>query len=300
MHDLDLTSLRVFALVHDCGSLSGAAERASMSPSSISKRLAQLEDSIGARLLERRRSGVALTPAGETVLQHAKAMLLTAQRIERDVALHARGLRGRVQVLATNSVIMEALAADLAGFMARPAHRNIQIDVEETLSPVVAQGVLSGAAAIGICWDHANLAGLETRPYRSDHLCLAVPRRHALARRRQVRFAEALEFEQVRLPPDSNLEVLLQREAARAGRVIQHRVTVRSFEAALRFVQAGSAVALVPQEVVAGQRELPGAVLIPLDEPWAQRQFVLCHRSRDTMPQAAALLLEALAQGATG
>ncbi len=81
MRDLDLTSLRLFVTVCDTGNMSRAAEKANMVASAVSKRLAQLEATVGASLLTRRKHGVVPTPAGETLLEHARSMLLSASRI---------------------------------------------------------------------------------------------------------------------------------------------------------------------------------------------------------------------------
>jgi DNA-binding transcriptional LysR family regulator len=86
MRDLDLTSLRLFVTVCDTGNMSRAAEKANMVASAVSKRLAQLEATVGASLLTRRKHGVVPTPPGETLLEHARSMLLSASRIERDMA----------------------------------------------------------------------------------------------------------------------------------------------------------------------------------------------------------------------
>ena len=103
LRDLDLTSLRLFVAVCDTGNMSRAAEGSGMVASAVSKRLAQLEQVVGVPVLERKRRGLLPTPAGETLLEHARSMLLSAARIERDMAQHAAGLQGRVNLLATAS-----------------------------------------------------------------------------------------------------------------------------------------------------------------------------------------------------
>ena len=87
MRDLDLTTLRLFVTVCETGNMRRAADEASMVASAVSKRLAQLEDTVGAQLLLRKRHGVAPTPAGETLLQHARSMLMSARLIERDMRI---------------------------------------------------------------------------------------------------------------------------------------------------------------------------------------------------------------------
>jgi DNA-binding transcriptional LysR family regulator len=260
----------------------------------VSKRLAQLEDTVGARLLLRKRHGVAPTPAGETLLQHARSMLLSARLIARDMASHAGGLQGRVNVLATASVMAESLADHIARFLKEPAHRNIQVDLEERISPEVVRGIREGVAALGICWDAAETGLLHTRTYTHDHLCVAVRHDHPLALREQVQLADTLDYEQVIMPIHSAVEVMLQREAGRLGKRLMHRVIVTNFEAAMRVVRADLAIAVVPREVTPLHAAAWGLKILPLHEPWARRRFVLCHRGEDTLTPAAQLLLDAL------
>lgn len=294
MRDLDLTSLRLFVAVCDSGSMSRAAEQSNLVASAVSKRLAQLEETVGAPLLVRKRHGVAPTAPGETLLEHARSMLQSASRIAQDMANHAAGIQGRVHVLATASVMAESLADQIAAFLQQPAHRNIQIDLEERISPAVVRGIREGVAAIGICWDAAETGLLHTRTYAYDHLCLAVPVAHPLAARSRVRFVETLDHEHVVMPINSAVELMLQREAGRLGRRMVYRVVVTNFDAALRVVRAGLAIALVPREVVGTTDRQQGIRILPLDEPWTRRRFVLCHRGEEVLAPAARLLLDSL------
>ena len=299
MRDLDLTSLRLFVTVCDTGNMSRAAEKANMVASAVSKRLAQLEATVGASLLTRRKHGVVPTPAGETLLEHARSMLLSASRIERDMASHAAGIQGRVNVLATASVMAESLTDEIAEFLKKPEHQNIQIDLEERISPEVVRGIREGVASIGICWDAAETGLLHTRTYRHDHLSVAVPQGHPLCGLPAVRFADTLAFEHVIMPVNSAVEVMLQREASLLGQRLQHRVIVTNFEAALRVVRAGLAIALVPREVTILYAQAYGLEVLPLQENWSRRRFILCHRGEDQLSPAAQLLLNNLSTDPT-
>ena len=300
MRDLDLTTLRLFVTVCDTGNMSRVAEKANMVASAVSKRLAQLEDTVGTPLLVRKRHGVAPTPAGETLLEHARSMLMSASRIERDMASHAAGIQGRVNLLATASVMAESLADEIAEFLKKPEHQNIQIDLEERISNEVLRGVREGEASIGICWDAAQTGQLHTRTYHHDHLCVAVPKGHPLSLRHPLRYLDTLAYEHVVMPINSAVEIMLQREASLAGKSLMHRVIVTNFEAALRVVRAGLAIAVVPREVTGFYAEAFGLDVLPLHEPWAQRRFILCHRGEEGLTPAALLLLEFLSNVHTG
>jgi DNA-binding transcriptional LysR family regulator len=291
MRDLDLTSLRLFVTVCETGNIARASERASIVGSAISKRLAQLEDTVGTPLLARKRHGVVPTPAGQTLLEHARSMLDSAARIERDMQGYAAGVRGHVRILASVSAMSESLADDVAAFLQMPGHGNIQVDMEERVSPEIVRGVRDGTASVGVCWNAADLGQLQSRLYRSDNLCMVVPTAHPLASRKTLRFADTLDYEHVSLSVNSAVQVMLQREAAQLGRTLVHRVIVANFEAALRVVRAGLAISVVPQEVASGFAKAYGLKIVPLDEPWAQRRFIVCFRDEQSLSPAAQLLV---------
>ena len=294
MRDLDLTTLRLFVTVCETRNMARAAEQAHIVGSAISKRLAQLEETVGTPLLVRRRHGVEPTPAGETLLEHTRTMLASADRIEQDMAAYVSGVRGQVRLLATASVMAESLADDVAAFLKNPAHRDIRVDMEERISPEVVRGVWQGSASLGICWasnQGADLGALQSRPYRSDHLAIVVHPSHPLAGRRSVRFEQTLDHEHVSLPVTSAVQVMLKRAAAALGKTLVNRVIVSNFEAALRVVKANLAISVVPQEVAQPYATAHNLRVIALDEPWARREFAICFRDEASLSPASRLLM---------
>lgn len=295
MRDLDMTTLRLFAAVCETRSIARAAEQANIVGSAISKRLAQLEDTVGTPLLVRRRRGVEPTPAGESLLEHARTMLASSEQIERDMAAYALGVRGQVRILATASVMAESLADDVAAFLQVPAHHDIQVSMEERVSPDVIRGIKEGVASVGICWDAADLTGLQSRGYRSDHLAIVVHPSHPLARHETLSFEQTLDYEHVSLPVHSAVQVLLQRAAALKGKTIVHRVIVSNFEAVLRVVRANLAISVVPREVAEPYARTHGLCVVPLLDAWASRRFAICFRDASALSAAAQLLVSHLA-----
>ena len=298
MRDLDLTSLRLFVAVCETRNIARAAEQQAIVGSAISKRLAALEDTVGTPLLVRRRHGVAPTPAGETLLEHARALLARAAQIERDMAGYAAGVRGHVRVLATQSAIAESLADDVAAFLKAPGHQHIRIDMEEAVSTQVLRAVREGSASLGICWDAADLRGLHHWPWRGDRLAVVMPPGHALARRKRLALADTLPYEQVSLPPESAVQVMLQRAAALAGQPIRYRVVAATFDAALRVVRSRLAIAILPAELSAPYAEAFELRVTPLTDAWAQRRFAIACRDPKALTPAARLLVEHLVAAA--
>lgn len=291
MRDLDLTSLRLFVTVCETRNIARAGELENIVASAISKRLAQLESVVGTQLLERRRRGVAPTAAGEILLEHARGMLAGAERVARDMAAYGRGIKGQVRMLASVSSIAERLPDDVADFLQAPGHEDIRVDLEESLSRDLVRAVREGSASLGVCWDAADLEGLQTRRYRSDRLAIVAHASHPLARQPRCSFEDTLPFDQIGLPASTAVHTMLSRAAAIIGRPVTYRALVSTFDAELRCVRANLGIAVVPREVVEPLAHNFGLRVVPLTDAWAERNFSICFRSEAALSPSARLLL---------
>jgi DNA-binding transcriptional LysR family regulator len=298
MRPIDLVTLKLFVTVCETRNLVRAGERENIAGSAISKRLAQLEERIGTPLLARRRHGVVPTPAGEAMLEHARAVLAGVDRMEHDMSAFTTGVRGQVRILATASAAAERLADDLAEFLGDPAHADILVDIEERVSTRLVRGIREGVASLGICWDAADMDGLQSRKYRSDNMGVVVHPSHALAACASVSLARILDFPHVGLQSSSAVQSRVARAAAVLGKRLDQRLTVSTFDAALKIVRAKLAICLMPCEVAAEYAQAHGLCVIPLAEPWAHRRFAISYRDEAMLSTAARLLMEFLASKA--
>jgi DNA-binding transcriptional LysR family regulator len=78
---IDLMTLKLFISVCEEGNLTRAATRQAIAASAVSKRLTELERKLGVKLSEGLPTGMSLSPAGESLLHHARAMLLNTEKI---------------------------------------------------------------------------------------------------------------------------------------------------------------------------------------------------------------------------
>ncbi len=292
---LDLTSLQLFVAVCEQGSIGRAAQQEFIAASAVSKRLSDLETAVGTTLLQRHSRGVALTAAGESLLHHARSVLFGLERIQGELAEYAHGVRGHVRMHANISAIVQFLPEDLGAF-AR-VHSQIKIVLQEHLSPAVLQAVQEGAADLGVCHlgSSGSPAGLQSRPYRSDHLVLVMPQSHALNARAAIDFEEALDCDIVGLQAGSSVGLAMQQAAARAGRTLRQRIQVTSLDAMCRMVANGLGVGLLPSRAFGLLQGLGPLAAVPLTNAWAQRELRLVARDFAALPASARLLLEHLA-----
>lgn len=294
MH-FDLVDLRLFLHVAEAGSITAGAARSGLALASASARVRGMEEQAGVPLLERGRRGVEPTPAGRTLLHHARLVTGQMERMRGELGEYARGLKGHVRLLANTAAAAEYLPEILAAFLA--ANPSVDVDLDERPSSEVARAVAEGLAEVGIAADHTDLSDLAVMPFRTDRLVLVVPQGHPLAERGRVAFVEALGSEMVGLSGDSALGSHLAAHAARTGALIRTRVRVRGLDAACRMVALGAGVAIIPQ--AAAQRwERAGALaLVPLEDPWAERRLVVIVRRLETLPSHARRLAKYLAAG---
>lgn len=298
MRDIDIKTLRIFVAVCDLQNMARAAQQEHIEPSAISKRIAQLEVDLGTPLLLRSRRGVQPTPVGVAVLEHARSVLFTMDRIANDAAAFAGGGVGHVRLIASASAVAESLFDDIASFMRDPDNRNIKVDVEERLSRDLVRQVRDGMASLGVCWDNQDFEGLQHQPYREDRLALAVHPQHPLAREESLRFEQTLDYEHVGLPPSTAVHTMLRQFAARIGRRLSYRVVVSNFDAAFRVVAANLAISVVPLEVGGPYTNLLGVKVIPLTDAWAERRFAVCYQDINALQPAARRMVQHLVESA--
>lgn len=94
---MTLKQLEAFYWAATCANFAMAAERLHVSTSSLSKRLAELEESLGVQLFDRSGHKAVLTEAGERLLPRAGALLLTADETRKSVQPDAR-ITGRCMI----------------------------------------------------------------------------------------------------------------------------------------------------------------------------------------------------------
>jgi DNA-binding transcriptional LysR family regulator len=294
LHRIDLVSLSLFSLVARTGSISRGAELAHLAVGAASKRISDLEDSVGAALFERHSRGVTLTPAGQALQRHAQRILADVDQLAADLSDHAAGVVGVVRLWANTSAVTQFLPTDLAAFIA--AHPGIRIELHEKDSGDAVLAVLDGRADLGIFAERTPTLGLQMRPFRRDRLVLVVPRAHTLASRQRIAFADATEFEFVGLSQATSLAQRLALEAQAMGRSLRVRIHVRSFDAMCQMVAAGLGLAVLPDAAVQPHLKSMGLHRIELSDAWAERELLIGARDLAALERPARLLLDHLLQ----
>ena len=292
----DFVDLRLFVNVAESISLTNGARASALSLAAASTRIKNLESALGAQLLYRTKRGVSVTPAGDTLLHHARMILSQVQDLGADLQEYAKGVRGHVRVFANTTAVSEFLPGMLGAFLA--ARPPVNIDLREFPSADIVRAVQEGRADIGIVAGHAGTAGLETLPYFDDHLVLAVSRGHPLAHRRRVHFADAIPYDFVGLGPASAMHSFISRIADEHGWDLKIRIHVGNYDAMCRMIASKVGIGLLAESAARRHARANGIHILKLADDWSIQPLKICVRDLRGLPGLARQLVDYLVDGA--
>lgn len=250
MHRMDISStgLRVLRQIAESGSFTAAAARLGYTQSAVSRQAASLERSAGTALFERRPDGVRLTPAGLTLLRHARTILDCLTAAERDLT----GTAPRTELVRLG-LFLSAGAAILPLALTRLAATDPQITVTTTegTTPSLVRSLRAGSIDLAVLTSrppHRPLDGesprLHVETVADTELVVAVPSTGAFAGRTAVHVDELVDVPWIAAPA-SNAEPLLGVWPGLPGRPdIVH--CARDWLTKLQLVAGGFGVTTVP------------------------------------------------------
>jgi DNA-binding transcriptional LysR family regulator len=137
----DLNSLVVFAKVVEANSFSEAARRLKMPISTVSRKIAELEDQLGVRLLERSTRSLRLTELGTEVLEHAIRSAEISEAVRSIVSNRLSDVSGTLRLSAPPSISDTLLTPLITAFQASYPNVRIQVLVTDRFVDHIAEGV---------------------------------------------------------------------------------------------------------------------------------------------------------------
>lgn len=239
----DLNDAALLVRVVQTHSFSAAARERGVPVSTISRRIARLESSLGVRLLERTTRQVELTEAGRTYYAHAeRAVDDLAQGVDRVRHLQSEP-RGRVRVVAP--LVVAAPVSDLiCHYLAQ--HPEVQVHLEFDDRRV---GVLSDEFDIAIVAGRVDTSDFTARAlWRATRKLLLASPKYLKARGAPERVEELAEHDCISTQTVEGRTTWTLMEDARQRRVtFAPRLYVSEFSAAHRATVAGLGIALLPE-----------------------------------------------------
>lgn len=138
---LDLNDLAWFVQVVDHEGFAAAGRALDQPKSKLSRRIAQLEERLGVRLIHRTTRQFVVTEVGQTFYQHCKAMLIEAEAAQQAVETLRSEPRGSVKLTCPVTLLHAHVGPMLARFMLRYPGVNVQLEATNRRVDVVGEGI---------------------------------------------------------------------------------------------------------------------------------------------------------------
>jgi DNA-binding transcriptional LysR family regulator len=200
------------------------------------------------------------------------------QTFAREVQSLGAQVAGVVRLYANASAIVGFLPERLKAFQA--AYPLVQIALTEAVSDEVVRACVEDRADVGVSASAATPAALESWHFVHDPLMVVLPPDHELVAQTTLDFADVLRFPLVALQAGGSLDRLIH-ERADAQRVpLKVAVTVNSFDAQCRMVEAGLGIGVVPISAASAFAGSRGFVRRPLGDAWAVQRSLQVHALR--------------------
>jgi DNA-binding transcriptional LysR family regulator len=288
---LDVRRLRLLRELARRGTIAAVADALAYTPSAVSQQLAVLEREAGVPLLERTGRRVVLTPAGESLVEHADAIVERLERADAELAGVREGLGGPLRIGMFPSAGRTIVPAALTEL--ERAHPRLQPMVTVVDAGRVGDGLRAGELDVALVHDYDFVpatpdATVDTVPLLTEPMYLAFggdgpdPAGSSLAEL----LASWREASWITARPGTTGHAMVVRACEAAGFPPRIRHHVNEFSAVLSFVEAGQGVSLVPELAVAGA---PGAVRLTR-LPLHRRSYVACRRGAGRHPAVAAFI----------
>ncbi len=136
----DLNDLYYFAVVVDHGGFAAAERALGIPKSRLSRRISQLENDLGVRLLQRSTRRFAVTDVGQSVYRHAQSMLAEATAAREVVDRLSAEPRGVVKVSVPVGIAQQLMPKLLPDFLARYPEVRVQMHVSNRRVDVINEG----------------------------------------------------------------------------------------------------------------------------------------------------------------
>jgi DNA-binding transcriptional LysR family regulator len=137
----DLNALVIFAKVVEAKSFSEAARRLRMPVSTVSRRVSELEDQLGVRLLDRSTRALRLTDLGSEVLEHAQRSAEASEAVENIVSNRQSNVTGTLRLSAPPNISDTLISPLVLAFQASYPNVRVQILIAERYVDHIGDGV---------------------------------------------------------------------------------------------------------------------------------------------------------------
>jgi DNA-binding transcriptional LysR family regulator len=279
-----LRQMRAFVAVAKTGNFTLAAQYMHVTQSALSGLIKELEQTLGARVVDRSTRRIALTGMGHELYPLFSQMIDDLDRALANIADQAQLRKGSVRVAAPQLMACTLLPQAIAAW--RERHPEVRISLADSPVEDVAARVLSGEADCGIGPERDETPELDARLLLDMPFEAVVPPGHPLESRTQVTWSDLAAFPFISLRGQFTERLLADMGEAQREVTLKPDHEVTFMTTALALVAAGLGVTVcMPYASALVHRH--GLLTRPLRDPVLTRRFFIYTRGQRSLSPAA-------------
>lgn len=240
-----LRQLRYLVALSEARHFRKAAEAMGISQPSLSLQISNLEELLDARLVERGRGPVTLTPEGREVVARAARIVEDVRGITDLTASFQTGLAGTIRLGTTPTIGPYLMPFVVERLHAR--YPDLRLYIREVMPRDLRGGLLGGSLDVILTQLPEGGADLTTQRLFREPLLLAMPDDHALAGQPEVTEADIADLNVLSLGPDYAMHAQIAALCHQHGGVIARDYEGTSLDAIRQMVGMGMGVAFLPR-----------------------------------------------------
>ncbi|VWC97763.1 LysR family transcriptional regulator [Burkholderia lata] len=278
---LDWNLLRTYLVIIQERSVSRAAARLHVTQPAVSQALRRLEDTLERKLIERRGTHFAPTPAGEAVYRIASDIYGGISRLETEIDDSTADLTGSIRLLTVSRIESPVYDEFLAEF--HRAYPRIDLQIEVMRSSDILSSLLQKTATAGLGLCRTPHDKLEMRCFLRQRYAIYCGRHHRLFGQTQLRMDDLLAENFVSFTSDQIGDSLSPLTVFRDQRGFTGRIVASSpsLEEVRRLIFAGYGIGCLPEHIVRDDIAQQRLWRLPPDDGLVDVDvFLLWHRDR--------------------
>ncbi|MCU5782745.1 LysR family transcriptional regulator [Alcanivorax balearicus MACL04] len=285
---MDTQSLQAFMAVAESGSFSGAAERLFLTQPAVSKRIAVLEQQLGARLFDRVGRRIRLTEAGEALLPRARKVLQELEDMGRAINNLTGEVSGTLRIGTSHHIGLHRLPPVLRRFSRE--YPQVRLDIHFIDSEEAWESVLHGDLEMGVVTLPPQPdTRLHSQVIWDDPLVFMCAPEHPLARQADLTLETLTRFSAILPSPVTFTRRIVERLFQEHGLALNISMSTNYLETIHMMVSIGLGWSVLPATML-DQSVIELAVDTPLPE---RKLGVVTHPGR-SRSNAARAFLEAI------
>jgi len=291
---MELRRLRYFVALAEYRHFGRAAQALHIAQPSLSQQIRALEDELGVILFERTKRCVVLTGDGEAFLPYARRMLALADDARAELADRSKLRRGRIRLGTTPTLGGHLLPRVLQSFHMR--YPGLELTITEAVPDHLARELDEGRLDLALIVATPSIEGSAFEALFTEEIVAALPGNHPLSGRESVALVELRDESFILCQEGFHLRRVTLDACQAAGFIPRVALSGTNVDTALRFVQAGLGVTLVPKLVT---KSVPGVATPAITKPVLRRSVGIAWNPRRYLSKATSALRDFLKEELT-